>query len=113
MIRMTIQEEADGWIRSIKATGHAGYAQKGSDIICAAITALMTTVVGALQDIVGIKPKALLEPGHLAIDLEKRDRYSQQQGEQILTLMRTLELGSRQIEASYGKRYLQITHTKR
>lgn len=113
MIRISIQQEADGWIRSIQATGHAGYAEKGSDIICAAVTALMATMVGALQDIAGVEPEAVLDEGHLAISVGDKDRYSAQESERVSTLMRTLVLGCRQIEASYGERYLRITQSRR
>ena len=39
----------NGAIRSCKASGHAGFAAKGSDIVCAAVSVLLRTAVLMLQ----------------------------------------------------------------
>ncbi len=44
MIRVCIGE------RVLLAGGHAGYGEKGQDIVCAAVSALVYTLVGALED---------------------------------------------------------------
>ena len=37
-----------------KAQDHAGYAREGSDIVCAAISALTQTTVVGLNEVVGV-----------------------------------------------------------
>ena len=40
-----------------EATGHAGYAEYGSDIVCAAVSALMQTCEIGLTDELGLSPE--------------------------------------------------------
>ena len=49
MITITLQHDPDGWIESFCASGHAGYAADGPDIICAAVSVLAQTAIGSLQ----------------------------------------------------------------
>ena len=45
----------DGRLRSCEAKGHSGYADKGSDIVCAAISFLMRTVMQVLSETEGVQ----------------------------------------------------------
>ena len=49
MITINLQHGPDGWIETFSASGHAGYAADGPDIICAAISVLAQTAIGSLQ----------------------------------------------------------------
>lgn len=46
-----------GSIIGYEIKGHTGYAEEGSDIVCAAISAIAQTALGGLTDVVGIRPK--------------------------------------------------------
>lgn len=46
-------EEHGGW-KGFKALGHSGFAEKGEDIVCAAISALTQTAVLGLNEILAI-----------------------------------------------------------
>lgn len=113
MIHITICEDPDGYIYSFSATGHAGYADAGSDIICAAVTALATTAIGSLQELAGFDPDHVLEDGCIEMTLPAQTGLSEQQRQTVMVLMNSLVIGCRQIKASYGKRYIRIrTETK-
>lgn len=43
-----------GMFKSVKATGHASYSSKGSDIVCSAITILLRTAIDVLEKTEGI-----------------------------------------------------------
>lgn len=45
----------DGSIKSCTASGHAGFAAKGKDIVCAAETLLLRTALQVLESIDGIE----------------------------------------------------------
>lgn len=42
----------DSVIRGFEASGHAGYAEAGSDIVCAAISALTQSTAGGISEVV-------------------------------------------------------------
>ena len=49
MIEVTIKENISGYITGITVKGHAGYAQKGTDIVCAAVSILTFSTLEALK----------------------------------------------------------------
>lgn len=48
MIRITVYEKS-GAISGFDVSGHAGYEQYGSDIVCAAVSALVTTCINSME----------------------------------------------------------------
>ncbi len=89
----------DGAWTGFRATGHSGYAEEGSDIVCAAVSALGCTCVNSLESLLGVKAVMLgNEAGLLDFDLpdlpeEKRP------GAQLL--MGALKQGLSDIQDSY------------
>ena len=47
----------DGRISGFSVSGHSGYAEAGSDIVCAAISALVTMAEATINDVCGAKAK--------------------------------------------------------
>ena len=48
MIEFTVYRK-DGIYRGIRCTGHAGYGEEGTDILCAAVSALVTNTVNSID----------------------------------------------------------------
>ena len=53
MITAAIERDQKGSIRSLRVSGHSGYAEAGSDIICAGVSSLCYAAANALEDICG------------------------------------------------------------
>ena len=60
MISVRIERNKEGVLLGSKAEGHAGYAARGSDIVCSAVSVLLRTVlqVAELTDGVSVKSDA-------------------------------------------------------
>jgi hypothetical protein len=108
MITITLQRAPDGWISRFRASGHAGYAESGHDIICAAVTALAATAIGSLQELAAIEPLHRLEDGLIEICLPDRLTLTERQEQTAAVLMQALLIGCRQIGDSYGDRFIRI-----
>ena len=106
MLKAVVQHDGSGRIRSISVTGHAGYAAAGEDIVCAAATAILTTVLSALTDLVGIEPQYQVEEGNIRLELTELPA-DENQAEQAILLLETGALGLRQIALGYGD-YIQV-----
>ena len=52
MITITVKRE-DGMYRSFRSEGHSGYADEGSDIICAAVSALSVNALNSIESLTG------------------------------------------------------------
>lgn len=61
----------------IEVTGHANYAPPGFDIVCAAVSTLVDTLVASVEDLTDDRIKEDLQPGRAVIrygDLSARGR---------------------------------------
>jgi uncharacterized protein len=108
MITVTLQRCPNGYIRRFTADGHSGYGKKGSDIICAAISAIAQTTIGSLQDLAGLQPAYRLEDGLIDCQTSDPEDMAPEQYKIARTLMDALALGCAQIEKSYGSRYVKV-----
>ena len=57
MIRAELYRDNDGHWIGYSAKGHSGYAEEGSDIVCAAVSILSATCVNSLESVCGIVPE--------------------------------------------------------
>lgn len=50
MIRIQVQRDEAGNVQHLSVKGHAGYAEHGEDIVCAAVSAIVQTAMIGLTD---------------------------------------------------------------
>ena len=60
----------DDRITGFSVSGHSGYAESGSDIICAAITAIVTMAEATINDVCGAKAKVRVGEDEARITLK-------------------------------------------
>ncbi|HJB87893.1 MAG TPA: ribosomal-processing cysteine protease Prp [Candidatus Blautia excrementigallinarum] len=101
MITVTVSKKNNSYTEFV-SRGHAGYAEEGQDIICAAVSALIISTVNSLE---------ALTKDHFR--LEDKDGYVRILFPEELSdggklLMDSLVLGLTEIEKSYSKRYLKV-----
>ena len=54
MIKIIIEREDDDRIKSISSSGHSGYAESGSDIVCASVSVLLQNAQKTFEEILDI-----------------------------------------------------------
>ena len=54
MIKIIIEREDDDRIKSISSAGHSGYAESGSDIVCASVSVLLQNAEKTFEEILDI-----------------------------------------------------------
>ena len=59
----------DDRITGFSVSGHSGYAEAGSDVICAAITAIVTMAEATINDVCGAKAKVRVKDEQARITL--------------------------------------------
>ena len=101
MITITVKKRK-GYYRDFESKGHAGYAEEGSDIICAAVSALIINAVNSLEKFT-----------EDAFDVQEKDGYVRLHFPEVLSaegtlLMDSLVLGLTEIENSYKNQYLTV-----
>ena len=93
-------------ILGFTAKGHSGYAEKGEDIVCAAVSALTETAYLGLTELLKLEPEFRSGDGELRVMLPKE--LPREQGEKAELILGSMLLGLRAIEENYSN-YLKIS----
>ena len=89
-------------IKTIEATGHSGYAENGSDIVCSAVSTLMETLVNSLTEIIKAEVNVKYDENlpHLSVTLIERDK---EKCEKAQILMQSAFLGIKGVAQEFSK----------
>ena len=100
---VTFFRRPDGALTGYRAQGHAGYAEAGSDIVCAAVSALTQSTLNGLQHV--LKVPVMFDVDDQAALLEARltPEATEAQVRQAQILLQTLLEGLQAIERSYPR----------
>ena len=94
----------NGSIVGYKASGHSGYSEQGSDIICSAIsTSLQMTLIG-IQEVLKLKVDFKINDGFLDVDLKN---ISQDKLTQTNILTEAMAIFLRELAKQYPK-YIRL-----
>lgn len=104
MINVKIYENQNHKIVGFQCKGHAGYANAGSDIVCAAVSVLVINTINSIEQF--LDESVLYEANEKTGCIEYRIHGIP--GEKTELLLNSLVLGLREIEKNYSKKYLQI-----
>ncbi len=104
MITATIFQDPSGNPEGFRISGHADYAQEGSDIVCAAVSALAMTTANAVEKLTddAVVGEAADDGGYLLL------QFPEGAGRDSQLLMRAMMVGLTDIGKKYGSRYIQI-----
>ena len=108
MIKATVLKDSTDSVnviyRGIVMEGHAGYAQEGEDIICAAVSALALNFFNSVETFTEdeFEGRAGQE------DVQFEFRFTSDISPESQLLMNSLVLGLQNIENDYGRSYINI-----
>ena len=101
MITIKVRKK-NGSYEEFISKGHAGYAEAGQDIVCAAVSALIITTVNSLEKFTDDKFDVQENDGFVSI------HFRNDLSERGMLLMYSLLLGLTEIAGSYNNRYLTV-----
>ncbi len=104
MTKITIFHDKNQNFIGFDCAGHAGYADAGSDIVCAGISILVQSTINAIE--------AYTEEG-FSCEAEERSgeirfRFTDEPEHDASLLMKSMILGLQGIQSSYGKNFLRL-----
>ncbi|MCH5288160.1 MAG: ribosomal-processing cysteine protease Prp [Christensenellaceae bacterium] len=110
MIRTVFCREGERYT-GFRASGHSGYAEHGSDIVCAAVSVLGCTCVNSLESVCGLIPEITAnDDGLLAFTIP--DTPDEAQAHDAQVLMAALHQGIADIARQYP-RYVTLSIQER
>lgn len=105
MIIVRMERHKDGTIHGFSSRGHAGYADPGEDIVCAAVSAITVGTVNSIETLTGVEMKAKMKDGFLSARLP--DLPEDSPLDKIQLLLESMQVMLVSIEESYGE-YIKI-----
>ena len=103
MIQVIVKKQ-ENRITGFHIEGHSGYAGRGSDIVCAAVSALSLNCVNSVDQFTEDAFTVESDEDRGLLDFELTSVVS----EQSKLLLQSLLLGIRGIEKAYGSQYVSI-----
>ena len=107
MTRVTFKWTGDGRIRGFTVTGHAGFAEKGEDLICAGISAVTFTGLNALIEVAGFEPVYAIDAETAQVECFLPEDLPEVQFHIAQVILATVRIGFVGIAAENSE-YLQV-----
>ena len=101
MITVRVFRKADDY-SGFQVSGHAGYAESGFDIICAAVSVLTINTVNSIEILAGDMVEEKTEDGFLSC------HFPEGLSDSGRILMRSMILGLKQIETDFEEPFLKV-----
>jgi uncharacterized protein len=99
MLLVTVFRDSEGRIVSLEANGHVGFAERGSDVICAGASAVILTAVLGITEILGVTSGLEQEDGYLYFSVP--EDVPEDIDEKIRVILETACRGLQVISESY------------
>lgn len=104
MIKISVYKNAEGKIIGFHSKGHAGYAESGQDIVCAAVSVLIINTVNSIEHFTSDVFKYAEDEKKGEIDFKIESELSSESD----LLLNSLFLGLEGIQKEYGKKYIKF-----
>ena len=105
MIDVKIFQTSSGEYTGFQMSGHAGYAEYGQDIVCAAVSALVINAINSIDRYTEDDFNHSVDPDTGSVFFQITDRPASASS---VLLLRSLILGLRGIQDEYGKKHIKI-----
>lgn len=107
MIYVRIKQTSNGKISSFMMKGHAEFAEKGQDIVCAGASAVSFGSINAIMELTKVGPLIhQSEGGYLKCEIP--EQLPNELDEKVQLLLQGMVISLQTIERDYGK-YIKIT----
>ena len=100
---VTFYRRHDGKLTGYRAEGHAGYAESGSDIVCAAISALTQSTLNGLKSVLKAPVMYEVDDQSAFVEVRLAPEATLEQVEQAQLLLVTLLEGLQAIASGYPR----------
>lgn len=86
--------------KTLTVSGHAGYAERGKDIVCEAVTSQVQTLTASIEQLAHDKPVFAISSGFYELNLEEL-------GDKSLFLVEAFMVGMRLLQDGYPE-YVKV-----
>lgn len=105
MINVSLYVTADGRLLGFRIKGHSGYAEQGSDIVCAAVSSAAIMTANTITDIMNLQCEVTADDGDMTLRIFQRDAAV------CSDILSGFKLHMLQLEEQYSK-YINVNYTE-
>ena len=102
MTQITIYRNQNREVERFTCTGHAGYSEYGTDIVCASISVLVINTINSIETFTSITYVCEADEETGDIDF----RFTEEISPDASLLIESMILGLKEIQNDYGKKFL-------
>ncbi len=102
MIRIRVKKSDSGSIIGFFVSGHAGFAQSGTDVVCAGVSALVINCINSVEKFSDTRFDLVQNEQDGMIDFTCKEPLD----DKAVLLMKSLFLGVQEIQDTYGNDYV-------
>lgn len=108
MIKVVIKKREDEVPYFFEVSGHAGYADPGKDIVCAAISALTITFANSMEALTEDHVTIIENTKQNVITIDLPSIREGKASAELLVLAKSLYLGITQVNEEYEHKYISV-----
>lgn len=108
MINVSIYKNAENLITGFKVSGHADFSEYGSDIVCAAVSALVINTINSIENFTSDKFHLEEDEKKGIMEFHVVSPFSSNTN----LLLSSLALGLQGISEDYTDKYVRLTQVK-
>lgn len=104
MIQISVYQDKSRVYTGFEVLGHAGFAEYGEDIVCAAVSILVLNTINSIETFTS-------DPFDVSLDEERGHidfRFQNNISDDSVLLLNSLVLGLQGIEEEYGNEYIKL-----
>lgn len=95
-------------IVSFESSGHSGYAEAGSDIVCAAVSSIVSMVEIAINDVMGLEASVKVDSKNAKISLKLPGNLPKKADETCQTLLLSMMLQLMHLHEEYPENIIVL-----
>ena len=104
MIYVTIFQDSEQRVRGFESMGHAGFSEKGCDIVCSAVSVLIINTLNSIETFTEDKYDLVSDEEKGFMQVEFFDKLSSEAD----LLIRSMILGLQTIQNDYNRKYIHV-----
>ena len=104
MTKITIYRNENREVERFTCTGHAGYAEYGTDIVCASISVLVINTINSIETFTSVPYTCEADEETGEIDFQFTDETTPD----AVLLIESMILGLKEIQNDYGNKFLEL-----
>ena len=107
IIEVHIRKDGRNRLSSFLATGHAGWAESGADVVCAAVSTVLQAAWLGLSEVAKVQVDASKESGRMTLAWPERSRDS----DAVSAIVATAALSVERIATQYPE-HVRVIHER-